>query len=241
MARRKRARQLRGREHPRVARSRARARGARADPLGAAPRARRARPAGPRRQALTFEARWFDAARATADTIVDRFADRAGGGFFQTSSDQERLVARRKELEDNPIPSGPSSAAFGLLRLAALTGDTRYEEDAAGVLALAGELARRHPQSFGHLLQALDFHRAAVREVALVGADLAPLARVVHGAFGPHVVVAGGDGSDAGGVPLLEDRSTRDRRAVAHVCERFACKRRVSEPSELEALLTAPA
>ena len=145
----------------------------------------------------TFEPRWFHAARATADAIIERFADPERGGFFQTSSDHEQLVARRKELEDNPIPSGASSAAFGLLRLAALTGEARYEEHAVGVLALAGELARRYPQGFGHLLQALDFQLATVREVALVGDDLAPLARVVRGAFRPHLVLAGGDGADA--------------------------------------------
>ena len=42
------------------------------------------------------------------------------------------LIARRKELEDAPIPSGGSAAAFGLLRLAALTGEARYEDAALG-------------------------------------------------------------------------------------------------------------
>ncbi len=106
----------------------------------------------------TFEPRWFHAARELADAILERFADPEGGSFFQTSSDHEQLVARRKELEDNPIPSGASSAAFGLLRLAALTGEARYEEHATSVFRLAGELAKRFPQGFGHLLQALDFH-----------------------------------------------------------------------------------
>ena len=187
----------------------------------------------------TFEARWFGAAVALADTILDRFADPEGGGFFQTSSDHEQLVARRKELEDNPIPSGASSAAFGLLRLAALTGEARYEEHAAGVLRLAGDLARRFPQGFGHLLQALDFHLATTREVALVGEDTRALERVVRGAFRPHLVLAGGDGSDAGGVPLLEGRTPLDGRAAAYVCEGFTCKQPVSEPGALEALLTA--
>ena len=187
----------------------------------------------------TFEARWFEAAVELADTILDRFADPEGGGFFQTSSDHEQLVARRKELEDNPIPSGASSAAFGLLRLAALTGDARYEEHAAGVLRLAGDLARRFPQGFGHLLQALDFHLATTREVALVGDDTRALERVVRGAFRPHLVLAGGDGSDAGGVPLLEGRTPLDGRAAAYVCEGFTCKQPVSEPGELEALLAA--
>ena len=139
--------------------------------------------------------------------MIERFADAEQGGFFQTSSDHEQLVARRKELDDNPIPSGASSAAFGLLRLAALTGEASYEERAVGVLRLAGALAPRHPQGFGHLLQALDFHLATVREVALVGADTHALERVVRGAFRPHAVLAGGDGADA-----AASRCSRDAR-----------------------------
>ena len=38
-----------------------------------------------------------------------------------------------------------------------------------GVLRLLHALAAEHPQAFGHLLQALDFHLSPVREVALVG------------------------------------------------------------------------
>jgi uncharacterized protein YyaL (SSP411 family) len=185
----------------------------------------------------TFEARWFHAARELADTIVERFADSEHGGFFQTSSDHEQLVARRKEIDDAPIPSGQSSAAFGLLRLAALTGDARYEEHGRSVLRLFGDLLRRSPLAFGHLLQALDFQLSPTREVALVGADTTELERAVRAAFRPHIVLAGGDGSDAAGVPLLEGRTALDGRAAAYVCERFTCRRPVSEPAELQALL----
>ncbi|MEY2517037.1 MAG: uncharacterized protein QOJ89_4395, partial [bacterium] len=96
----------------------------------------------------TFEPRWFRAAREVADTLVERFADPDGGGFFMTSSDHEQLVARRKDLDDSPIPAGQSSAAYGLLRLAAFTGDARYEEHALGVLRLVGDIVRRHPNGF---------------------------------------------------------------------------------------------
>ncbi len=186
----------------------------------------------------TFEPRWFHAARELADEIVERFGDRDGDGFFQTSADHEQLVARRKEIDDSPIPSGQSSAACGLLRLAALTGEARYEQAALGVLRLFGDLMRRSPLAFGHLLQALDFHLAPTREVALVGPDTSALARAVRARFRPHLVLAGGDGADAGGVPLLEGRTAPDgAAAAAYVCERFTCRRPVSQPDELRALL----
>nr|MDP8943731.1 thioredoxin domain-containing protein [Actinomycetota bacterium] len=139
----------------------------------------------------TFEPRWFAAAREVADATIARFADEERGGFFETSSDHEQLVARRKDLEDNPIPAGNSSAAYGLLRLSALTGEAEYERRAVGVLRLLHRLAPQHPQAFGHLLQALDFHLAPVKEVALAGPDARELERTVRERFRPHLVLAG--------------------------------------------------
>ena len=183
----------------------------------------------------SFDPRWYSEARALADTIVERFADDENGGFFETSVDHEQLLARRKDLEDHPIPSANASAAYGLLRLAALTGEAQYEERAVGVLRLLHELAAKHPNAFGHLLQALDFHLASVQEVALVGDDTTALARVVRGRFRPHLVLAGGA---ADGVPLLQDRTPVNGRPAAYVCEHFACKAPVTEPEELERLLS---
>ncbi len=182
----------------------------------------------------TFEPRWFAAARALADTMIERFADDEHGGFFETSSDHEQLLTRRKDLEDHPIPSGNSAAALALLRLGALTGDHVYSDRALGVLRLAHPLAARHPQAFAHLLQAIAFHLATVREVALAGEDTRELERAVRAQFRPHVVVAGGDPD---GVPLLEGRGPVGGRAAAYVCEDFACKQPVTAADELRALL----
>src|SRR5215207_7292167 len=182
----------------------------------------------------TFDPRWFAEAQALADTILEQFADRENGGFFSTAEDHEQLITRRKEIEDNPIPASQSAAVLGLLRLAALTGEYRYEEAALGAVRLLHTIAPQHPQAFGHLLQAIDFHVSPVREVALVGPDREPLERVVRSQFRPHVVVAGGE---ADGVPLLDGREPVDGRAAAYVCERFACLRPVTEPDELAALL----
>jgi uncharacterized protein YyaL (SSP411 family) len=186
----------------------------------------------------TFEPRWFTEARALADELVARFGDPDQGGFFSTSDDHEQLVARRKDLEDAPIPSGGSSAAFGLLRLSALTGEHDYERHAVGQLRLVHEIAPRHPTAFGHLLCALDFHLRTVREVALVGPpeDVARLASVVRSQLRPGLVLAGGPAPDDA-IPLLSGREPVDGRAAAYVCEHFACKRPVTEPDELAALL----
>jgi uncharacterized protein len=114
----------------------------------------------------TCEERWFDQAIALGDELIARFADPELGGFFSTAADQEALIARRKDLEDTPIPAGASSAAVGLLRLAQLTGEESYERHAVSVLRLLQEIAPRHPAAFGHLLQAMHWYLSPARPIA---------------------------------------------------------------------------
>ena len=110
----------------------------------------------------TFDERWFGAARALADAILDRFADPAGG-FFDTADDHEILITRPKDLQDNAVPSGNAMAATVLLRLAALTGEARYRDAAEAALRLVAEVAPRHPTFFAQWLVALDFALARRR------------------------------------------------------------------------------
>jgi uncharacterized protein YyaL (SSP411 family) len=181
----------------------------------------------------TFESRWYEEAIGVARAVVERFGDPERGAFFTTTEDHAHGVQRRKDLDDSPIPSGNSAAAFGLLRLALLSGEGAYERHALGVLRLLSALAGRHPQAFGHLLRAIDFYLAAVREVAIVGPDRDPLVRAVRSQFRPHIVLAGGDGA----VPLLEGREAVNGRATAYVCEHFVCQAPVTSPEELAASL----
>jgi uncharacterized protein YyaL (SSP411 family) len=114
----------------------------------------------------TCDERWLSHATALADELIERFSDPENGGFFSTAADGEQLIARRKELEDSPIPAGGSSAAMGLLRLAQLTGEERYERQSAGVIELLQTIAPKHPTSFGHLLQAMHWHVSPMRPIA---------------------------------------------------------------------------
>jgi uncharacterized protein YyaL (SSP411 family) len=184
----------------------------------------------------TFETRWYEQGRELAEAMIARFGDPERGGFYSTSDDHESLIARRKEIGDHPIPSGNSSAAMGLLRLAALSGERSYEEQAEGVFRLFASAAGSHPEAFAHLLRALDFHLSPTREVALVGAGLSALAEVVRSEHRPHLVLAGGpEGSDL--PELLRDRPAVDGRATAYVCENFTCKAPVTDPLRLSTLL----
>jgi uncharacterized protein YyaL (SSP411 family) len=84
----------------------------------------------------TGELRYYVAAEKIASSMVSRFYDADGNGFFDTelSPDGEKLLGalatRRKPLQDSPTPAGNSIAAALLLRLEALNGNREYAEKA---------------------------------------------------------------------------------------------------------------
>ena len=177
----------------------------------------------------TFERRWLDAARRLADDLLRLFWDDAVDGFYDTGTDHERLIVRPRNLFDNAVPSGSSTAIETLLRLAVLTGERAYEARAVTALRAVADLMARYPTGFGRFLCAHDFHLGPVTEVALVvppGSDPEPLLREVFGRYLPNRVVAGardGDRAAATGIPLLEGRRAVDGQPTAFVCRNYAC------------------
>jgi len=175
----------------------------------------------------TGDARWLREAHRLATLAVDLFADEQGDGFFQTPVDGERLVARKKELDDHPSPSGNAMLAYVLVRLARIWGDDALEQRGASVLRLVRGGLRRAPSAFGWMLVALDQHLAPHRELAIVGPPGAPVALAAVAAAAPTDVIAFGPADD---VPLLAGRTEVDGSPAVYVCERFACSLPVTDP-----------
>ncbi len=178
----------------------------------------------------TGELRWLYEANRLARLAVELFGDEELGGFFLTPSDGERLVARQKDLDDNPTPSGNSMLAFVLLRLARIWGDDELERRAVGVLRLVRDVIPRAPSAFGWALCALDLHLSAPRELAIVGGPETEVARAALRGLDPNAVVAFGPADD---VPLLAGKTFVERQPAVYVCERFACRAPVTDPALL--------
>ena len=177
----------------------------------------------------TGETRWLEEAHRLALLAVELFADDDHGGFFLAPRDGEELVARTKDLDDNPLPSGNSMLAHVLLRLARLWDDDELERRAVGVLRLVAPALTRAPTAFGWALCALDLYLAPPRELAIVGGVDSPVARAALAPFQPGTVVAVGS---AESIPLLAGKTLVDGQPAVYVCERFACRAPVTDPKE---------
>jgi uncharacterized protein len=89
------------------------------------------------------------------DALLEHFEDRQDGGFYFTSHDHEVLIQRNKIGMDNATPAGNGIAAQALLRLTALTGDTKYAEAAERCLKLFFPALQQVPAYHSSLCTAL--------------------------------------------------------------------------------------
>src|SRR4051794_33025329 len=181
----------------------------------------------------TGELRWLEESRRLALLAVELFGDEERGGFFLAPADGEPLIARKKDLFDHPTPSGNSMLAYVLLRLARIWGDDELERRAVGALRLLGPSLGTSPSEFAFANCALDLYLATPKEIAIAGPPDSHVARAALEPFEPNAVVAFGP---AEGVPLLEGKGLVDGKPAVYVCERFACRRPVTEVAELAAL-----
>jgi len=183
-----------------------------------------------------------------AETLVAaldaRFHDDAGGAYFFTAHDGERLVARTKAGADGSIPSGNGVAAHVLLRLHSLTGEVRYRERAEEILRLYHEEASRNPFAYTSYLQALELWGTGPVEVVVVApADpraAEPLWDAAAAPYLPHRVLVAGRPDESAPLAPARERRPVGGRPTAYVCRRFTCSAPVHQPEALAALLAAP-
>jgi uncharacterized protein YyaL (SSP411 family) len=193
----------------------------------------------------TFDLRWLGEATRLGQIMFAQFHDAENGGFFQTGVDHEALVARRKDVVDNAIPSGNSLAAEVLLRLAVFLDKDNYRREAGRIALMLKDAMASQPTGFGRMLGVLDAYLARSQEVAIAGdpadAGTQALLAAVHRRYLPHAVLALKQPGAESMLPLLQGRTLIDGRPAAYVCENYACRLPVTTPEELGRILDAGA
>jgi uncharacterized protein YyaL (SSP411 family) len=194
----------------------------------------------------TGELEWIESATQLAGRMIEQFWDDEEGGFFFTGRSHEQLIVRAKEWMDNATPSGNSTAAVVLLKLAVLTANEDFRRRATTVLRLIANQVRRYPSAFGYALTALDFYLGTPMEIAVVGEQKDPRTEELwHGLWSVYlpnrvIVKCSVDFERAAAtLPVLQGRNTLATQPTAYVCEGYACQLPAMSVSEFQSQLTS--
>lgn len=187
---------------------------------------------------VTFDAAYLQEAIHRAEQMAELFED-SQGGYFMIAADSEQLIARPKETYDGAIPSGNSAAAMALQRLAALTGETKWQDAADRQMVFLAGAIGEYPASscFGVLamMDALYPHRELVCAVKGGVSDSLGKYLAEHPAEDVHVLLKMESNAEilAQCAPFTQDYPIPGTGAMYYLCENGACKAPVKSFSEL--------
>jgi len=189
---------------------------------------------------------WYSSAVQLAEQMTTHFSD-PEGGFFDTRDDQETLIYRPKEVQDNATPSGSALAAQALVELAAFSGRGDWRDTAEAMLRSILVVATQYPTAFGRWLCAGDLALGPLHEVALItpptpsdqtaapDASLQALLNALWQTYRPRLVLAQSAYPPPSHAPaLLQDRPVQDEKPTAYVCLGFVCQMPVNTAQALE-------
>jgi hypothetical protein len=173
-------------------------------------------------------------AEQLADVLLEQFEDPERGGFFFTARDHEKLLHRPKPGHDSATASGNGVAAWGLGRLAALTGDDRYARAAERTLELFYPAMLERPAGYAQLCIALGEFVVPPSVLVLRGEPhavsqwSAELARE----FLPDTLVVPADNGVIGLPPILA-KPLRAETVNGWLCRGVTCSAPISSLEEL--------
>jgi len=184
---------------------------------------------------------YLKTATELARSMLQRFTEAQGDGFYFVASDQEPLPARLREQHDGATPSGSALAITALLRLSHLLQDTDLARKAQDALRTYATLMQQQPLAAGQFLIALDWYLGPVDQVAVIGrrsdSATARALAVIRQAFRSRQVLAIHD-PDAGPpphlLPWLAGKVACQDTVTVYRCREFQCQSPLIGPERVE-------
>lgn len=167
-------------------------------------------------------------ARKLADCIMRDFTD-GNGGFYRTSANAEKLIARPREVYDGAMPSASSGAAVLFDWLFRLTGDVDMRSARDALLKYTFSYAANAPAGCAFALCALLAAVYPSREILCAAPDdtVPELLRAVTARYAPELSVLLKTPSNAASLaiaaPFTADAKAMDGAPQFYICENGVC------------------
>lgn len=185
---------------------------------------------------VCFDEAWLYKAKRLLKYCMDHFWDEEEKLFFYTDDSSEKLIARKKELLDNVIPSSNATMALNLHRLGLLLDVQKYRQRAREMATMIQPLLVAEPRYLTYWASIFTQLVTPTAEIALVGPEYKQLALQINRQhYHPNKILCAAE--NEGGLPLLENRTAQGGKTTIYVCYNQSCRRPVHSASEALALL----
>jgi uncharacterized protein YyaL (SSP411 family) len=170
---------------------------------------------------VTFDEKWLDISKQLLDYTKEHFFDKTSGMFFYTSDQDQSLIRRTIEVDDNVISSSNSMMAINLFKLHKLYPDEGYGDLSEQMVKNVQKDFDKRAQGFSNWLHLVLFQNQRFYEIAVIGEDYKAMGRELAKAYVPQSILVGSKGE--GNLELLKNREVPGK-TLTYVCIEGACK-----------------
>ena len=178
---------------------------------------------------VTFVEKWLLTAKKLCDYVNTHFSDNHSDFFFYTSDTDTPLTFRKKEINDNVIPSSNSVMAENLIILSKYFGETTYYHKAERMVrSLIYEIQNhgRFYSNWGNVLTHLVYD---LKEIVITGNNALKLYKEISIKHPTSVIYA--VSTNKSKLPIFQNRFVSGETLI-YICENKACKLPVSTATE---------
>ena len=179
---------------------------------------------------VTFNESWLFEAKNLTEYCIEHFKDQSTGLFFYTSDDDEALIRRSMETNDNVISASNSIMGKNLLRLHKVFSNEGYGEIAEKMVVHVQTNFSEYGQGYANWLHLVLFENKNFYEVAIVGEDYEKLGREIAKEYIPNSILVGTQ--KEGSIELVKNRFNEGETLI-YVCIEGSCKLPVKTTSEV--------
>jgi len=173
------------------------------------------------------------------EQLHENFSDDNSGGYFFTSKNSEKLIARQKEIYDGAIPSGNSVHLMNLIRLHKITNDNPYDERARNLLRTFSGEVNRMPSVFAQFLCGIDFLFGPSVEIIITSKSKElseEVTRKISKKYFPNKIIirlSDDNFSDLSQRLTYLNNYTIDGKVTIYLCRNFICERPTENVEEV--------
>ena len=170
----------------------------------------------------TFNEDYLQKAKTLLLYTLDYFVDDRTGFFYYTSRNQETLVTRSIEKEDNVIPSSNSCMAQNLFKLGKHFDNKKFIQIAKAMLARMEENMNSYPMGYSNWAILHSWFSIDHYEIVFSGSDAQhKMLEFERNHYYPNKLIAGN--LENSSLALCKDRY-QDNKTLIHICTEGSCR-----------------
>jgi uncharacterized protein len=184
---------------------------------------------------ITFTEAWLEKANFLIEESIAHFFDKEEGLFHFTHAQSEALIARKKEIMDNVIPSSNALMAQVLYETGLLLDQSEYGRMADRMLSKIARILEADPQVATYWASLYALRVTPTAEIVIVGPEVEAFRKDFDRHFVPNRVIMGAE--ESSDLPLLKGRTALNGQTTLYVCFNKTCQLPVHTVEEALALL----